>query len=387
MVKHGLVRVIGTAIAAMAVLFVGACAPTAAPIPATSTPVTTPTSNLSLPTSQSPTSQDAAWNKIVEAARKEGKLTNYSYNFVGDIGIAVSRAFKEKYGINMEIITGTTAPFMERLRMEKRTGNPVADVIDGNASGVTNMKKEGLTASVGDDLPSLREKNVWVADVLGLDPQDKHLVIFNFSTYAAWVNTNQVKPGQEPKIWRDLLDPKWKGQMLFSDYMTSSAPYEMIVALQREKVIDENFLKELYKQDIKFTTAAPEEGLLLSRGERTLSIRGPDIVYGRFLGEGAPIRAVALSDGTVLAGVTTAAFKDGPHPNASRVFLNWFLSPEGQTVYGRAAKVASVRKDVPNFLPQGAQVTLPKPIILTVADTQEAIKRYTERWLNNLWGR
>ena len=37
-----------------------------------------------------------------------------------------------------------------------------------------------------------------------------------------------------------------------------------------------------------------------------------------------------------------------PHPNAAKVFLNWFHTKEGQTVYGRISLAESARLDVPN---------------------------------------
>jgi ABC-type Fe3+ transport system substrate-binding protein len=41
-----------------------------------------------------------------------------------------------------------------------------------------------------------------------------------------------------------------------------------------------------------------------------------------------------------------AIIKAGPHPNATKVFLNWFLGPEGQETYSRAMGQATRRLDV-----------------------------------------
>ncbi|MDO8637447.1 MAG: hypothetical protein Q7R34_14655, partial [Dehalococcoidia bacterium] len=61
------------------------------PLPATTSKAPTPTSNIS-PVRQAqgepPASQDAAWDKVIDAARKEGKITLYTYSFTGDIGLA-----------------------------------------------------------------------------------------------------------------------------------------------------------------------------------------------------------------------------------------------------------------------------------------------------------
>ena len=371
----------------MAVLMViSACAPgnTPTPAPAAPTPANTsiPTSNVS-----PPTSQDPAWDKIVEAAKKEGKLTIYSFNFIGDTGISLGKAFKEKYGITVEIITGRGAEFTERLKTEKRMGSILADVCDNNATNAKTMKKEGLTKSVAGELPVLREKGVWVADVLGIDPQDKHLISFNFTIYSPWVNTRLVKAGEEPKVWKDLLNPRWKGQMIATDTTTSPGLYQSFVPLIREKVVDTEFLKALYSQDLRFSSTIQDEAGLLARGDRALSIRGNDSVYSRYINEGAPIKIIDLSDGVVLSVISIVAFEGSPHPNAAKVFLNWLMSPEGQTAYGKSASAASARKDVPNFLPEAARLTPKNPILLTSEDTDESTKLFRERWLDKLWGR
>ena len=371
----------------MAVLMViSACTPgsTPTPTPAAPTPASTsiPTSNVS-----PPTSQDPAWDKIVEAAKKEGKLTIYSFNFVGDTGISIAKAFKEKYGITVEIITGRGAEFTERLKTEKRMGSILADVCDNNATNAKTMKKEGLTKSVAGELPVLREKGVWVADVLGIDPQDKHLISFNFTIYSPWVNTRLVKSGEEPKVWKDLLDPKWKGKMIATDTTTSPGLYQSFVPLIREKVVDTEFLKALYNQDLRFSSTIQDEAGLLARGDRAISIRGNDSVYSRYINEGAPIKIIDLSDGVVLSVISVVAFEGSPHPNDAKVFLNWLMSTEGQTAYGKPASAASARKDVPNFLPEAARLTPKNPILLTSEDTDESTKLFRERWLDKLWGR
>ncbi|MEK7353787.1 MAG: extracellular solute-binding protein [Chloroflexota bacterium] len=333
-----------------------------------------------------PTSEDAAWQKIVEAAKKEGKVTDYSYNFPGDIGIAINRAFKERYGIRVDIVTGRGADFIERVKTERRMGSIMADMSDGGAPYMAIMKNEGLTVGIAGELPVLREKDVWRADIFGMDPVDRNLIVYRFSTYSTYVNTNLVKPGEEPKVWRDLLDPRWKGKMILLEPIIQTGAYMMFVPLMREKVIDIEFIKDLYRQDLMFANSTSDEGRMLSLGERALSIYGTSASTRR-ISEGAPLRAIAFKDGTSMGVSVLVAYKGSPHPNAAKVFINWLLSPEGQTVYGKAASDEMARKDVPNFLPEAARVTPPHPIVITNEDNDEIAKLFRERWLNKLWGR
>lgn len=350
-----------------------------APAPA---PVSAPTSNIS-----PSTSQDDAWAKTVQAAQKEGKVTVYAYLFTGDVGLALSQAFKQRYGIQLDIVTGRGAEFIERIKTEKRMGSIVGDLHQGNIINARIMKDEGLTANIASELPVLREKDAWVIDILAGDPQDKEIFCFNISTYTPWVNTNLVKPGEEPKVWKDFLDPKWKGKITAMEPVASPGIYQWAIPLMREKVIDEGFLKALYAQDVKLVIGYPQEAPMIARGERAMSISATESTYAGAIAAGAPIRAVSLEDGTPLGLTVVNGFKGGPHPNATKVFINWILSQEGQTVWGKAASVSSVRKDVPNFLPKAAQVTLKRPITITLEDSNLAAKWYQERWLVKLWGK
>ncbi len=48
-------------------------------------------------------------------------------------------------------------------------------------------------------------------------------------------------------------------------------------------------------------------------------------------------------DGSGFADIVNRA----PHPNAAKVWINWFLSREGQTANTRASGVQSTREDIP----------------------------------------
>ncbi len=365
-----------------------ACAPSLTPTPALTPPSST--ASPSPPTAaKAPvlTAEEAAWQKIIDAAKKEGKVTIYSYNFVGDIGVAMERGFENRYGIQTDILTGRGAEFFERLKTEKRMGNLVGDLTEGSAVHIQNMKNEGLTVGIAADLPVLREKDVWLADILAMDPVDNHALACSFLTFTPYVNTKFVKAGEEPKQWKDLLLPRWKGQMVLTDPLTSGGPQQLFVTLMREKVIDEDYLKALYKQDLRFSSSIIDEGRLISTGERTLSIRGQDNIYSRFAAEGAPIKAVPMDDGTIISANTTTAFAKAPHPNAAKVFINWFLSAEGQDTYAKASVNSAIRKDVKNYLTPAVQITAKRPMVQTNADLQLATKLFTDRWLDKLWGR
>lgn len=342
-------------------------------------------SSAALPVAPGP--QEVAWAQTVEAAKKEGRVTLYSFFFVGDLGRALEKAFFEKYGVKLEIVTGRGAEFTERLKTEKRMGRMMADLSEGSSVHMGNMKDSGVTSSVANELPTLRQKGVWALDPAGLDPQDKHIMGYDVSIYMPYINTRLVTPDQEPKVWRDMLASKWKGQMSLTDPRIASGGYLSFVPLLREKIIDVDFLRDLGKQDLRFQRGPNEEFAALARGETKLMVRGSDTVAPTFIKEGAPIRPVEMQDGTVVGMIGAVAIAQAPHPNAAKLFLNWLLSAKGQTVHARAKAGGSIRTDVTDFRPEPLRLVPKRPVLTNNEDSVEGSRLFQEGWLNKLWGR
>ncbi|MBF8264777.1 MAG: Ferric transporter ATP-binding subunit [Dehalococcoidia bacterium] len=354
---------------------------TAAPI-SPGTTAGTPTSNLS-----PLTSQDAAWAKIVEAAKKEGKVNAYSFTWVGDIGLAVAKAFKEKYGITLGIMTGRGAEFAERIKTERRLGQQVADMTEGSVGLIDNMRLDKVLTSVYDDLPSLREKGVWLVEPTVVDPQDKANLTWRVLAYTPYINPKLVKPSETPQYWKDLLTPAWKGKMGMNDPRLTTSSYQMIVVLMDSKVWDEDYIRALYRQNPRFYVTGAEAFPALARGEINLVVDGADANAGRFALEGAPIQAIDIKDGTLLTTASIAAITGGPNPNATRVLLNWLFSPEGQSIAGKAQGNKMVRKDIPDFRPEALQAQITKPLVITVKQLDKSTEMFREKWFDKLVGR
>ena len=377
------------ALFAVVVLFAAlfaACAPQATPAPSIpqSSPAPVSVFNTNLPP---PIAEDAAWVKVVAAAKKEGKVNAYSYSWLGDIGLAISKAFKEKYGISVEITTGRGAEFAERFKTEKRMGQQVADITEGGTVSINTMKPEGVLTSVTDDLPALKEKGIWLVDPTAMDTQDKANLAWRLIVYTPYINTKLVKTEEVPQSWRDLLLPRWKGKMSFGEPNVGATTYSVIVVLMDHKVWDEDYIRALYRQELHFVVSPPDELLMLARGENNVVAVVADSVASRFAQEGAPIRAIDMKDGVVLSTASVAAIAKGPNPNAARVFLNWIFSREGQTIAGELMGSKMVRKDVPDIRPQAVQTPMNKPLVLTVEHMEKATQLFREKWFNKVVGR
>lgn len=367
-------------------VLVAACAPKqTTPLPPASSPASVVTPPV---TSGSPSTkaEDVGWARVVQDAQKEGKVLIYSFALAGDVGIAVSKAFKDKYGIKLEIVAGTSPVVLERVRSEYRAGQTMTDLVDMSLARMLALQDDKLTQSAK-DLPVLRDKAGWYTHPLDLDP-DGHILSYYTTDVSAYINTTMVKVGEEPKSYMDLLQSRWKGKLMAGDpgvYIGTTYVYYAMV--KKTNRLTEDYFRQVGGQMGRFVPGSARDQLLaLIRGEGPVNFSAGSAGGAALVAEGAPIRVINMKEGAVLNPSTSfAILPKAPHPNAARVFLNWFLSAEGLKVFAETASQATMRKDVPDFLPSAARVDLSNAITLSFNDMSEIGKLYNAGYLTKLW--
>ena len=373
----------------LALLVVGvlmsACAPQATPqplpvpTPSQATPRATLTSNLPPPTSQD------AWAKVVEAGKKEGKLTVYTVHLFGDMGNEIVKTFFEKTGIRVELVSaGQSAALIERIKAERRTGSQVASVLTGASTSVLIAKQDGLTEKMG-DIPEIKDESIYRYDPK-LD-KDGHMLSQQLLTMSPWINTKMIKPGTEPKSWRDLLKPEWKGKIGITNPDTGPNAIYIFYGLTSRGKLDQSYFTELSKQDLQFYANVSLASSALSQGEVPLTFSNVPAAnsLGPYLLEGAPLKAIDMAEGIpIYRSGAVALLQGSPHPNAARVFINWLFSKEGVTTFSKYSLTVGFRKDVPSFIPPQGQLTPANSIMMTLEDELEIAKIQRERTLTKL---
>ena len=366
------------------VMSVASCTPKAAPQPAI-TP-TLPSAKATVPTSNlpPPTSQDADWDKTIAEAKKEGKITMYTFSLTSDMGQAVTEAFEAKYGIKVEYLTGVGAQLIERIKTEQAAKRFIADTLDTSTTLMFIAKNGKLTVPTG-NLPTLAQKNVWLADPR--QDEEGHLISFNALYQTPYVNTTLVKPGDEPKSYQELLDPKWKGKIVAPDPNTVPNLPRLYSVMVSRKIQDEDFFRKLAKQEPKMAPTVRDDANIIIRGEAALSVSSTTNTLNPFISQGAPVKPLDVKEGVILAmSPSIAIVNNAPHPNAARLMINWLVSSEGQTAYQKIRRNLSIRTDVPDFTPIAGQIKPTKTVVSTVADELEAARVQTEKVVTKLMG-
>ena len=160
-------------------------------------------------------------------------------------------------------------------------------------------------------------------------------------------NTRNVKAAELPKSYEDLLNPRWKGQMMWSTSRGSGAPQfvgNIFTTMGQEA--GKAYLQKLRQQNIAKSTASARQILdLVIAGEYPLSIQ--IFNHHAFISKvaGAPVEWHPLEPVTATNNSIGIA-KTAPHPHASMLFLDFVLSRRGQRVF-QAANYLPAHPEVP----------------------------------------
>lgn len=330
---------------------VGACTPKNVP---TSVPTAVPqvSSGNPVPTSPTLSPEHAAWAKVVEAAKKEGLLTIYgSTGFAGDKGRITLAAFRDKYSIRVESLNMPGRQIVERVKVEERVSQPIADLAATGTSSGTELSLARLVTKVWPELPEMSDRSIFKVDPFHTPEGD--VLVMVMSTLGTMVNTNLVKLEEEPRSYVDLLGPRWKSKrILLTDPRGGGGGGFMFFSLLRYyRVLDDDYYRRFVQQEpILWGGSTTEEYNMLAKGEAHLIPAAGTNSVAYLIVEGAPLKLLGMKEGNLTQGDSISMIKGAPHPNAAKLFVNWIFSKEGQSVYAKAGSMESMRKDVPDFL-------------------------------------
>ncbi len=160
-------------------------------------------------------------------------------------------------------------------------------------------------------------------------------------------NTRSVKAAELPKSYEDLLNPRWKGQMMWATSRGSGAPQfigNIFVTMGQEA--GKAYLQTLKQQNIATSTASARQILdMVIAGEYPMAIQ--IFNHHAYISKtaGAPVDWQPLEPVTATNN-TIGVAKNAPHPYATMLFIDFVLSRQGQKVF-QASNYLPAHPDVP----------------------------------------
>ena len=258
---------------------------------------------------------------LIDAAKKEGGVVFYAAEEL-DVATKVATTFEAKYGIKVTVERSGGERVFQRLMQEVSTGINAADfVTSSNRSHFVAWKREKILA------PYMTEDLMkWPADQR--DPDGMFASGTGTLTVLAY-NTKLVKAEDAPKSFKDLLDPKWKGKIALGHPAYSGSILSAVYVLAQKLGWD--YFKQLATQDIMQLQSGTEPPKKLAVGERQVMF-GSEGTSWTLMDAGEPLSIIYASEGT--PGVSGAAgiLGKAPHPNAARLFAQFFYSKDGMQI-------------------------------------------------------
>ena len=263
---------------------------------------------------------------LVEGARKEGKLMWYTTLIVDQLVRPVKEAFEKEYPfIQVEFYRGNSENVVRRILTEYQAKRYDADLVDGTVSPVM-IKRAGFLQRFYS--PYFAEYPAELKDAQGFWGST------NLYFLTPGYNTRMVKANELPKTYEDLLNPRWKGQMMWSTSRGSGAPMfigNVLMSMGQEA--GKAYLQKLKGQSIAKSTASNRQILDLTiAGEYPIALH--IFNHHAYISKtaGAPVDWYAIEPVTATI-QTIALAKNTPHPHASMLLLDFVLSEKGQKVF------------------------------------------------------
>ncbi len=260
---------------------------------------------------------------LVEAAKNEGGKVVVYGSLESDTMAAITRAFKQKTGIDVEYWRASATQVMDRALSEYRAGKPLFDVVLTNTNPMQIMQQDGIFTRYHSPM----EKN-YPKDVIdpALGPMYRHTVI------GIMYNTSLIKPADAPKSLEDLLKPQYRGKIVMPDPSTHTTTTQWTESLYKVmgKEQAERFMRGLAEAKPILVASLLPAARQVSTGQTPIGITYIKYVYiyGK---EGTPLDYVRLQE-MMGDGEYIDLSNKAPHPDAGKAFIDFLLSNESQKI-------------------------------------------------------
>jgi iron(III) transport system substrate-binding protein len=294
---------------------------------------------LSAATALLPQRQVAAAQAVggdIEAAKKEGKLVFWHSEQEADV-VKFAKVFSDKYGIKTEwerLLPGKALP---KLEAGLKSNSLDLDLWWVSDAGIMyeQQQKGRLLQYVS---PHMKD----YGPEFKSSPEGYWTTYFFQCGPIMW-SSKFVKQEDAPKKWLDLLDPKWKGQVGFQD-STSGSMYNWWYLLR--DIVPKDYFDRLVKNQPRAYGSSTQLMDDVQRGEIKIGGRVSIFQYIKALRANQPVEMVLPSEGNPNNIQVVGILAGTKRPNAAKVFLDYFLSQEGQKAWNEIQGSWSARKDV-----------------------------------------
>jgi iron(III) transport system substrate-binding protein len=293
----------------------------------------------------------ADWERTVEGAKKEGRVV-----ILGLLGRAYQDAlkpFQNAYPeIKLEAIGARGRDITPRIRAERDAGQYLWDVyLNAPTTGLL-FKPRGYLTPLRPQLilPEVLANDKWLGGFEDgwIDVDKRSLYGYSGSiTHLVHVNRDIVSEKELDSL-EQLADPRWKGKIVTDDPRRAGPGHAQLAHLVM--VLGESWARRFLANDLVIVDNPRQLAEFVYRGRYPVAFAMRTDVHIAFKKQGLThVKPLAPDSepGVYLAMSRVAGLFDrAPHPNAAKLFVNWFLGRDAQQYFSDITETNSRRLDV-----------------------------------------
>jgi iron(III) transport system substrate-binding protein len=272
----------------------------------------------------------------------------------------VSDDFKKQTGITVNVVSTGSGVLFRRIASE--AANPQGDVVWGVSSALLKQNTkyfQPYAAKGADAVPAeYRDPNqLWIGTNL-------QVVTIN-------QNTKAIDAASGPKTWQDLLDPKWKGKVAYTDPANSGFSYAIATGLLG--YWGENDAAWTKLASLIANTKVLNRSTLVFEGNGSGEYPlGISLEYAGYLWahNGAPVKVGYPTEGTVALAEGAAIIKGAPDQDAARALIDYLASKSTQEMLLKLTFRRPARQDIDLAAVSGSMPALSKIKVLPYNDVK-----------------
>lgn len=303
---------------------------------------------------------DKAWNTVLEAARKEGVVVVSGPPGAFQRDAIVSAWAKAFPDIQLQYTGGRGSTIISKIVRERTAGMYSWDVILASTNSVvSNLVPINALAPLRDALikPDLTDDKTWIDGFENgfMDKEKKYLYspMGLGAQPLGYINRDCLSKDVVSRT-EDLKKPALKGKIVWFDPTRSGVGSRNTWVLSKH--LGEDWLKDLFmNHNVTFSRDYRQMTDWMVNCSKPVAFGMPDDVVEQMQKAGIG-KNIEEMIGEAYYGDTNpggpggneqiAWYNNAPHPNAAKVFVNWYLSREFQDYFASIVRDNSRRADV-----------------------------------------
>lgn len=273
-------------------------------------------------------------------AMAEGKVMLYSSMQEAQLQ-AIKEAFEAKYpDVTMDYYFASGGKVITKMSTEAQAGQIEADLVWlGDPSDYEGFKKAGyLQQYTSPEIDHIAAEYV--------DADGYYTAARLVTMGIAWCTLDGIgiAEADAPKTWNDLLDEKWKNQLIMTDPAQSSTSKYWMAAMMQSEAYGEDYFRKLQANGLELESGTTATHNVVAAGSYQVGIC-LDYVSASLIEEGSPLGFHYTNSDVVTMTSPIGLIANCANPDNGKLLYDFILSKEGQEVLV-ANNLVSVRDDV-----------------------------------------